>query len=472
VRVLDCVPGIFERAGVALFVLALVALELLLMTSAAQASEVSVHEASGEPNTTELNYTAAAGEDNQLKITIIGNTGLWQLDVVDPGAAIKAATGCTGGGAIGTPAHCQMHPPKWWDLEPCGKVCTRQVPGSAWFDSMQIALGDGTNSFDGSAFGGTYTEAVDMHVTSGAGDDRIITGGGEDVIDPGPGSDVVKAGEGFDEFIATTTPDGPDIYESGPVTIGRVNYSARTTPVELHGTTAGAPGENDSLVGAFAVLGGSNDDVLEGNDEDPWLEGGPGDDVLIGNDRTTNNIYGGPGDDHLTASGETDHLVGEEGNDVYQGGPGTDIIRDAEPHERQGSKPTPIPSAEGGNDLAHGGGGNDAIGLGVGNDRIYGGPGDDRLDGASGVDIVAGNEGDDRLIGGRGFDHLYGGANADTLFSGRWESKLAGKDFPFEPVPDDGPDMVGGGSGHDVAVSNPWDTVRTCEVVHRVRPKR
>jgi Ca2+-binding RTX toxin-like protein len=444
---------------------------LLVGATSAAAAEVSVLEVAGEPNTAELDYTAAPGENNQLAITIAGNDGAWQLDVTDPGAAIMPGSHCTGGGAVGTPVRCRMHEPREWATELCGKMCVRRIPGTAWSDTMRIVLGDGDNSFDGGAFAGTYALGVEMTVTSGAGDDTIATGGGEDLIDPGAGSDTVKGGEGFDEFIATPEPDGPDVYESGPITIARIDYSARTTPVEVHGTSAGAAGEGDTLVGGFVVVGGSGDDVLEGGPEDTWLAGGPGDDVLAGNATRGNNLYAGPGDDVLAANGETNHLVGEEGDDTYYGGAGLDIIRDGEQHQLPAILQVSVPALEGGADVAHGGGGNDAIGLGVGDDQIYGGSGDDRLDGESGKDTVGGGEGGDRLIGGYGFDRLSGGPGSDTLFSGRWHWKANSAEFPFSATRDDGADQVGCGSGRDTAVSNPWDTVRNCETVRLVRKK-
>lgn len=441
----------------------------------AYAAEVSVHEESGEPHLVTLQFQAGLSENNHLAITYEpqGN-GYWQLDLVDGGAGIIAGAGCTGGGVPGAVAHCRIHEPKGPEIESCGRDCLTQIPGTAWSDSFQINLGNGDNSFDGHSFTGTYGAGVAMEVSSGSGADLIITGNAADAIDPGAGSDEVHSNNGEDKVFATPEPDGPDLYDAG-TSLDRLSYARRITPVELHESTAGSPGEGDVLVGGFNLVSGSGDDILVGGPHDWVLDGGPGADVISA-DAPSSELYGGPGDDSLdtlrAAPESVNHLVGEEGNDAYRGGPGTDIIREQEAHSLGPPEAPPVSS---GDDVAYGGAGGDVIELRAGRDAAYGEDGGDMLHGGGQGDVLSGGAGPDLLIGGAGFDRLRGGAGSDVLFSSHWRWHPLhphSKGFPFPAVGDDGPDRVSCGRGRDSAFSNPWDHLSDCEQVHlRPQPK-
>ena len=446
-------------------------LALAATASPSSAATIKVDESAGEPNQVELSYIADPGEDNRVSFTYtpIGG-GLREIDLIDQGNVIRAGEGCSGGGMVSAPVRCIVHEPRWYASEFCGKNCSKAIPGTAWEGRMIVNLGDGDNSFDGSAISQTYNEAFRMTVFSGAGDDRITTGGGNDVINPGPGADVIQSGDGFDELIATASPDEADTYENPPSTVDLLSYAARTVPTFLEGSVAGAAGEHDILKGWINVIGGSGDDVLVGGPRTINIEGGPGDDIISGSSAKWNDLYGGPGDDVLSATGETDHLVGEDGNDIYRGGEGTDLIRDFERHLRGGGGSGEVPSSSGGNDTAYGGGGRDIFEMGSGSDTAFGGPGDDSFDGGAGPDVLVGGRGSDWMVGGFGFDRLYGGQGRDVIFSGRKTANVAHHEFPFPPTLDDGPDLVGCGPGRDAAAVNPWDTRRNCETVHLLRP--
>jgi Ca2+-binding RTX toxin-like protein len=442
----------------------------MLAPGPALAANVNVHETLGDSNTATLSFEAGPGESNELTVRVVGgNGGMLELQVLDAGAPLAPGVGCSGGGALGAAVICQVHEPRPPDCVAVNRAACALVPGSGWIDSMTIRLGDRDDYFDASSFTGTYSKSFSIDVTSETGDDRILTGGGEDTIDPGPGADDIHSAQGFDRVEATAVADGPDLYDLGSEELNEVSYQRRHENVYRQGSTAGAMGENDRLIGVNYVVGGSGDDVLLGEAGYDRFEGGPGNDQLAG-EAGDSAIYGGPGNDVLSGGDGLSHLVGEEGDDIYTGGEGVDIIRDSEINEEPGSTPLEIPSSEGGRDVAYGNGGGDAIELGADLDRGYGGTGNDQLDGGPGGDRLVGGSGNDALTGDRGVDHLLGGSGADSIFSGRKAWHPNG--FPFPPAPDDGRDVADCGPGRDLAVSNPWDRLFRCERKHLLTPKQ
>ena len=446
-----------------------VALSQFAWPAVTSAATVEVSETHGEPNVSTLTFAAVASESNDLSLSLVSKTSeILDLMILDKGAAVIPGSGCSGGRSPGIAVYCHIHEPKLPNFEYCGKSCSRPIPGTWWRGAMRIGLGEGDNSFDGTSFSGDTS--FEMFVSSGSGDDYIATGSGEDVIDPGAGSDQIRSGAGFDQIIATPSPDGPDRYENAPNNLDSLSYAQRSTPVRLSGSTAGASGEDDTLIGGFEVVGGSAGDYLEGGLNDWIIEGGPGDDVLVGT-RETTVLYGGLGADSLQATGAgPNRLIGESGDDTYLGGPGTDIIRESEKHSSVGSSGDSIPSSSGGDDVARGGGGNDVFEMQAGVDHAFGGAGNDRFSGGMEEDLLVGGLGADRMIGGSGFDRLLGGPGSDTIFSGRWHWDPTKSDFPFPATSDDRRDKVDCGRGSDVAVRNPWDITRNCETMHTLKP--
>lgn len=466
---------VVKRLGFrALPALAVAFASLALTAPATQAATVEVGEKLGEDNFAELSFQAATGEDNRLTITFT-KTGDGYLDLVvkDEGAALAVGVGCTGGGGPGQVAHCRMHEPKDSDRIYCGKMCERTIPGTSWWNTLRISLGDGDNSFDGSAFPQEYAGFA-MDVVAGAGDDEIFLGAGEDEVDPGAGSDRVHTGLGSDRIVATAAPDGPDSYDSGPTTdssTDRISYERRSVPVHLAASIAGAGGEGDVLVGSFHLTGGSADDVLSGGPENAKLYGGPGDDVLSGSALET-QLIGGPGDDRLATAGAPrrsfNELVGEGGNDTYVGGEGAEEIFDSYINWSPSTEVKPVPPAPRDDDVAYGGGRDDTIMLGSGADRVYGGRGDDVIYGQSGNDSLHGGLGQDALVGSFGFDRIFGGRGSDRLFSGRTPQYTPAYALP--QAVDDGRDRVDCGPGRDTGEVNPWDRRFRCEETRLLVP--
>ncbi len=456
----------------ALLALTATVASLALATAAARGAAVEVGETLGEDNFAELSFQAAAGEDNRLTITVAATgDGYLDLTVKDEGAALTAGPGCSGGGGPGQVAHCRMHEPKGLDRIYCGKMCEHTIPGTSWWNTLRISLGDGDNSFDGSALS-QQSPGFAMEVDSGAGDDEIALGAGEDKVDPGAGSDRVHTGLGSDRIEITAAPDGPDLYDSGATTdssADRISYERRSVPVQVAGSAAGAAGEGDALVGSFHITGGMGDDVIAGGPENQKLYGGPGNDALFGNGVRGTELYGGPGEDELSTAGATvrtfNVLWGGGGNDTYVGGEGAEEIVDTFYDTNLGEKfePSPPPPMPGDDDVAYGGGRDDTITLGSGADRLFGGSGDDSLNGQSGNDRIRGGAGRDALVGAYGFDRLFGGHGADRLFSGRTPWPIPYSAFI---AVDDGRDRVDCGPGRDVGEVNPWDRHFRCETTH------
>lgn len=131
------------------------------------------------------------------------------------------------------------------------------------------------------------------------------------------------------------------------------------------------------------AIGGSQDDIMTGNDINNCLLGKDGNDTLYGRDGN-DSLYGGQGDDKLYGEAGNDILLGHLGNDLLCGGQG--------------------------------------------NDQLMGGLGNDYLWDDEGNNILWGDEGNDILISGEGNDHLYGGNGDDYLDAGKGYNQLNGGD--------------------------------------------
>lgn len=148
-------------------------------------------------------------------------------------------------------------------------------------------------------------------------------------------------------------------------------------------------------------------------------------------------------DDDVT--GDADVAVREVEELVVRSGDGADVVSAA------GGEGTaePLPPAveiDGGLDA-------DALTGGLGADTVLGGEGSDVLDGGPGDDVVLGLEAPDDLHGGEGADRLDGGVDPDRLSGGPGDDEERGDEGGdvFVQDPDDGADLLLGGTGQDVA---------------------
>ena len=191
---------------------------------------------------------------------------------------------------------------------------------------------------------------------------------------------------------------------------------------------------DDTLIGNLGndtQQGGAGDDLLFGRGGNDQLEGGADDDSLFG-ENGADRLFGGLGDDLLNAGAGADTLDGGGGNDTLDAGTGSDILRGGS-----------------GNDLMNGWLGDDLVEGGPGADTVHGDDGDDVVDGGLGGDVVFGGAGDDVVIGyvrpdgtaltqnaerefqladSDGSDELRGGAGEDLVILGRGDAAYGGAD--------------------------------------------
>ncbi|TDC70598.1 calcium-binding protein [Streptomyces hainanensis] len=164
-----------------------------------------------------------------------------------------------------------------------------------------------------------------------------------------PGVDI-EVGDGDDDVVVRTTGIGTVIAGDGDDDV---------TMSGLFHLASGGAGR-DTLVGAFEVYGGLDNDTLRPR---PGGEayGDEGNDTLIGN-TADERLYGGPGNDVVYGQEGDDLIHGDEGDDELHGGTGNDEI--------------------------HGDAGDDLIFGNSGDDRLYGGPGADEISGGPGNNVI------------------------------------------------------------------------------------
>ena len=134
--------------------------------------------------------------------------------------------------------------------------------------------------------------------------------------------------------------------------------------------------EDEGADGKNEMLGGPDDDTINGTEGNDLIR------TFLGND----TVFGNDGNDEIRPGG---------GDDYVEGGDGLDFIRAEE--------------------------GDDAVFGGNQDDRIFGDQGDDYLDGGRGSDVVRGGWGNDLIFGGSDnlegqTDVLSGEDNSDTIF--------------------------------------------------------
>jgi Ca2+-binding RTX toxin-like protein len=417
----------------------------------------------------ELQYFAAAGETNQLTITLQGGNYV----ITDPGAVI---TGCTSCPAAGITA-------------------------------IYVDVGDLNDS-------ATIVAPTLARIRGGTGDDTLTGGSGNDELMGQQGADTAYGGDGNDTLSGEDS-FGPDAPGENQL-FGQAGNDTLTGG-RLHDTLDGGTGDDNAsgAAGDDTVDGGEDNDTLSGGDGNDQLQGGNGRDTL-GNDidigsppvsaeRGNDTYDGGPGDDTLnTGTGVTggasdaDTLLGGDGFDTVtyakrqagvtvtedgagnDGTPGEndDVKPDVEvliggaagdnltgadgPQTINGGPGDDTLSGLGGADVLMGGpddGGSDTVSGGDGDDLLEGAAGDDSLSGDEGVDVVEGGGGTDTLNGGGGGDRMHGGSGRDTLNGGAGNDELdGGAAVLIEPDlndtlrGDDGDDSLTGRDGDDTLV--------------------
>ena len=282
----------------------------------------------------QVNYTAAAGERNDVTISVDLNDTSYTgtITVTDVRARLKVKGGC-----------------KLVDEHTA--VCASE---REFFGRLNVDLGDRGDSLK---LASTVRSGMTSRLLGGAGADTIEGGPLSETIDGGPGNDELDGGGDTDHRISggggrdrmngrggDFLTDGDD--ESDPdadVFIGDgtsgIDYSSRRGPVrvDMPAGTAGAPGEGDEIEGILYAHGGAGDDLLIGSDGPSFLNGHGGADSLQGrggNDileagRGADLAYGGSGDDTFRNSEDdfVDTTHCGSGFDRVEGQDARDVLR-------------------------------------------------------------------------------------------------------------------------------------------------
>ncbi|NOX74873.1 MAG: calcium-binding protein [Alphaproteobacteria bacterium] len=344
------------------------------------------------------------------------------------------------------------------------------IDGGQDDDTLDGGAGTDTVSYDASFFGVTVSLALQgsQQDTIGAGLDTLsnfinLTGSNLDDILTGDANDNTIDGGG-----ETGAGPGDDIMGGG-AGVDTVSYASSSSGVKVSLATQGVL--QDTLGGGFDTLsdfenltGSGYDDLLFGDSGNNVIDGGLGSDIVsyafaasgVQVYLTWGNVKGGDGNDTLisietvTGSSYDDRLIGSSGVNILAGGSGNDIIK-----------------SKGGGDQMDGDGGDDSISGGAGVDTINGGTGADVATGSAGNDIISGDAGndflygngdddtlnggadDDKLTGGKGNDTLNGDAGIDRLFGGKGDDTVNGGDGDDYLYGENGLDTLNGGAGND-----------------------
>ena len=335
--------------------------------------------------------------------------------------------------------------------------------------------GDGDDVLRGSDQKDTLQgNAGNDELFGGAEEDRLDGGADADHLEGGLGPDLMVGGSGFDE----------------------VDYSNRVNTVVVRlmdgardGEGVNGSGSNLSAdcVGLFCdevkpdnekVIGGSGEDVLEGDNGDQTLVGGPAKDVFDGK-AGIDRFEGGLGNDDARdgdlaqtkpdPAGKGDTFLMGDGDD-YVGGSGGDERIELGNGDDWGA----IWKDSTGTVTLDMGPGNDNFDTSNGDHTIVGGPGDDRIATSAGVKDIDAGEGDDSVIisGGRSkrtllgpgtdsFGSSSGTVSDDVVDGGPGDDTITPGDGKDTITDVEGANSLNGGEGDDTITSGPGnDEVR------------
>ena len=280
----------------------------------------------------------------------------------------------------------------------------------------------------------------DDSISGGSGSDTIFGGLGDDTILGGAGGDLMDGGAGRDvlSYADATTRVVVDMLNgatAGSFASGDVFLNFE----DLEGGTDG-----DLLLGdqqSNLILGDLGDDELQGRFGNDTLEGGPGADTLDGGGNIdtasyrlsatavtvelfsgvaaggdaegdvltkVDNLIGSDGNDSLAGNFASNTLEGGAGADALNGGSGVDTL--SYRSDTTGVTISLLDRTAAGGDAE-----GDSF---VAFENVEGGSGNDRLTGNNAPNVLWGLAGTDTLAGGEGTDTLEGGAGGDVLDGG------------------------------------------------------
>lgn len=282
------------------------------------------------------------------------------------------------------------------------------MAGSGDDDSMESGGGD--DSID--TLGGNDTarggQGNDL-ISGGAGEDFLYGESDDDTINGGDDNDTIYGGSGFDLVVGGAGDDtlfgnsGDDLFVGGGgfdtidggIGWDSIDYSDQTASIEISLNSGSYANVfvggvlEDQIRNIERIIAGTGDDVLIGDDDNNVLEGGGGADTMSG----------GIGHDSYTLDDIGDLVIEllDEGSDSIQ----TWLTYALPDHvERL--------------ELAEGAGAIDGTGNALDN-ILVGNTDENVLTGGGGNDTLYAGDGDDILDGGAGADTFFGEAGADTF---------------------------------------------------------
>jgi Ca2+-binding RTX toxin-like protein len=317
-------------------------------------------------------------------------------------------------------------------------LTTAQITGGSGSDTVK-----NFENLIGSAFNDTLSGNVgDNLLDGGAGIDTLSYAAASAAIAVNLGLTTAQATGGagtdtianFENLTATAFNDtviagaGDNVLDGG-AGIDTLSYASASAAVKLNLglTTAQATGGSgtDTITNFENLVGSAFNDTVSGTAGNNLLEGGAGSDTLsyatavsgvtLDLALTTAQATGGAGTDTVSSF---ENLVGSSFNDTLTGNASANVI-----------------DGGGGSDLLDGGSGTDtlsyasasggvAVNLGLTTAQVTGGSGTDsitnfeNLTGSGYDDILTGNAGNNTLTGGAGADLLDGGVGSDLVDGG------------------------------------------------------
>ena len=319
------------------------------------------------------------------------------------------------------------------------------VFGGEGMDTITSQGGSGSNTFvsrtgnsfihntaDGADFIDTRDDTGNDLILGNVGDDTILARGASDTLFGGQGDDflfqgftteaneVVFGGQGADTIIADANGSNSIIGGTGSALIDATSDGADLITITNSTNTAasdlvvGGYGD-DSIFSSFPGFIGDTDTLVGGQGNDFFEVSGDTNGIILGNqgndvildaffDAGTDTLYGGMGDDSITTGSDT---VGA--NALVYGGEGNDVIL------VQGTENNTV---FGGVDSIGSGDGNNLISIDNqtdGNDLLFGGSGNDSISTgfSTATDTVTGGAGADTFsytgtVGATGTGSAYG----------------------------------------------------------------
>ncbi|MFL6838360.1 MAG: beta strand repeat-containing protein [Bradyrhizobium sp.] len=250
------------------------------------------------------------------------------------------------------------------------------------------------------------------------GNDTLFGFGGADSLDGGDGSDTLSGDDGADRLNGGAGSDTASYWSA------RVGVTANLADSSFN--TADAAG--DTYISIENFRGSIFDDTLIGDDGDNVIEGGAGADIMIGgngedtlsyehassgviaNLTTSSGSFGDAAGDvfrgfeNFRGSAFADSLIGDEGDNVLEGGAGADIMIGGNGSDTLNYEHSQAAVVV--NLTTHTGSLGDADG------DVFGGF--ENIRGSAFADFLIGDEGDNVLDGGAGVDLLFGHGGNDT----------------------------------------------------------